>query len=165
MKPSLETILRAVLKAQKMPYSDWEILKYTRTHNVAMVVQLVSIIANKFGYRSLQTAAFLGRSDSAIRNAIKHAKDLADVYPDIKATIEGISERLAYEYSHTCYGFIARSKSGLLTLSYRMPERSGHYWIAEGMKPYVNQRAFPQITWKDEPIKVKIKITIEDEEV
>ena len=130
-----------------------------------MVVQMVSLVAHDFGYKTLQIAAFLGREKSTIRYAIRQAKDLSDVYPDIKETINGIIEKLAYEYTHTSCGYIARSQSGLLTLSNKLPERSGRYWVAEGMKPYVNQRAFPQITWKDEPIKVKIKITIEDEEV
>ena len=130
-----------------------------------MVVQMTSFVARRYGYKILQIAAFLGREKSTIHGAINQAKDLSDIYPEIRDSIIKIVEEIAYDHTHTCHGYIARSSTGLLVISSKKPERCAGYWVAEGSKPYINQKAFPQINWSSEPVKVKIKITIEDEEV
>ena len=64
-----------------------------------------------------------------------------------------------------CSGYLARSKNGILIISPGVPERYCGYWVGERTKPYVHQDAFPFLTWESEPIKVKIQITIDHEEV
>jgi hypothetical protein len=62
------------------------------------------------------------------------------------------------------YGYIARTSSGFLIISPTIPNEVGGYWIAEGVRPYYPQSAFPQITKETGPVKVKIKVTIEEHE-
>lgn len=164
MRPNLETILKATLKACGMSHKDYEILKYTKTHSVSRVNQFISLIAYEYGYSILNIAAYLGREKSTIRHHINQARGFCDIYADIRELVQNIKKNLSYEHTHICYGYIARSYSGLLVISPKLPERCGGYWIGEGTKPYVNQRAFPQVNWSSEPVKVKIKVTIEEDE-
>ena len=62
------------------------------------------------------------------------------------------------------YGYLARSSTGLLIITPSIPHEFGGYWISEGARPYCPQSAFPQITKETGPVKVKIKVTIEDYE-
>ena len=62
------------------------------------------------------------------------------------------------------YGYLARTSSGFLIIAPTIPNEVNGYWIAEGARPYYPQSAFPQITKETGPVKVKIKVTIEDHE-
>lgn len=60
-------------------------------------------------------------------------------------------------------GWLARSTTGLLTISPGVPDDFGGYWIAEGSHPFP-QDQFPQITYGAGPVKVTIKVTIDENE-
>jgi hypothetical protein len=162
MRPSLDAILKESLKQFEMRYDDFEILRYTRSRRVVMVKQAVAVVAQEVGYRHQVIAGFLGQERSTIVNYLKQMRDLCDVYPDIRGKLDLIRKKVSYRNSHTSYGYLARSHSGLLTLSPVEPSRMVGYWVAEGSKPYKDQKAFPQITWESEPVKVKINVTIEE---
>ena len=147
-----------------MRHDDYELLRYTSTRSVVTIRQVVTLLAQEAGYRHLVIAGFLGKERSTIVNYIQQIKDLCDVYKDIREKVERVRKKMAYAGFHEFSGYLARSHSGLLTLSPAEPSRMAGYWVAEGSKPYKEQKAFPQITWESEPVKVKIKVTIEEYE-
>ena len=62
------------------------------------------------------------------------------------------------------YSYLARSSTGLLIIAPTVPHEYGGFWMAEGARPYYPQSAFPQITKETGPVKVKIKVIIEEYE-
>lgn len=163
MKPSLDKILRAALKEFKMSNSDYEILRHTRMHRVIEITQVVSLIASEVGHKPLAIGGFLGKDRSTIVYNIKQMKGICDVYSDMREKLDKIRKEIAYDDSHAFSGYLARSNSGLLTLSPGLPVRMAGYWVAEGSKPYREQKAFPQITWVTDPVKVTIKVTVDEQ--
>lgn len=164
MRPSLEKILSVALKVFMMSEMDWEILKYTRAQSAVQIVQAVSLIAYENGYRVKTIGKFLERDRTTVLYSISKIKEQCSIYRDCCEAIQQIREILNYEHFHSFTGYLARNKTGLLTISPTPPERMAGFWIAEGTKPYNSQGSFPQITWECEPVKVKIKVTIESNE-
>lgn len=163
MKPNLNKILKAVLKEFKMSAMDFEILRHTRVHSVIQVMQAVSLIASEAGHKPLAIGGFLGKDRTTIIYNVKQMKGICDVYPDMREKLDKVRQELAYDESHMYSSYIARSHSGLLTISPGMPVRMAGYWVAEGSKPYKDQNAFPQITWVTEPVKVTIKVSVDEQ--
>lgn len=161
MKPRLNKILQETLKYFNMSHEDWELLKFTRTAKIAQIMQLFSYIAADCRYRPSTIAKFLGRDRTTVVHNISRTTELASVYKDVRVAIRSIMDALHYEGTHTSTGYLARSRNGLLTLSSTLPEREAGYWLAADTKPFVNQHAFPQITWDSHPVKVTIKVCIE----
>lgn len=147
-----------------MSEMDWEILKYTRDQRAIQVVQAVSLLAYENGYKVKTIGKFLVRDHSTVLYSISKIKDQCKIYQDCRDAINQIRDILNYEHFHSFTGYLARSVTGLLTISPTLPERVGGFWIAEGTKPYNSQGSFPQITWESGPVKVKIKVTIECDE-
>ena len=163
-KPSLKKILQAALTAFKMSEEDWELLRFTRTASAVQIVQAVSLVAFDKGYRPKTIGNFLGRDRATISYGIDKMREECKIYKDLRNVMQSITDSLAYEHRHTFNAYLARSYSGMLTISPTPPEKVAGYWMSEGSRPYHNQACFPQIQWESEPVKVRITIEIEDDE-
>ena len=164
MRPSLEKILSVALKVFKTSEAEWEIMRQRRAQGAVQITQAVSFIASENGYRVKTISKFLERDHGTVLYGIGKVKEQCFLYKESRDMVRQIRDILSYEYSHSSSGYLARSANGLLTISPTLPERMGGYWIAEGSKPYNNQDSFPQITWESEPVKVSVKVTIEENE-
>lgn len=94
-------------------------------------------------------------------------KDAMEIYPSIRGLVDVVAEKLdplpIYQTEMAISCWLARSSTGLLTISPGVPEKLGGYWMAEGSKPFPSDQ-FPQVTYETGPVKVKIKVTLEEDE-
>jgi hypothetical protein len=118
------------------------------------------------GYSLVEVGEFFGKHHATIISYIKTLKDQIDVYPEIQNLVDSVVARLdpLPQEELTMHGWLARSYTGLLTISLSRPEMVGGYRIAEKSKSLPTDQ-FPQITFESGPTKVKIKITLDKEEV
>ena len=57
------------------------------------------------------------------------------------------------------HGWVARDKNGSLNLYEVEPIRvDDHWWDVDYVSVYLDADAFPELTWKDEPIEVELLI-------
>ena len=164
MKPSLEKILKAAEKTYNVSHYDWELLKLTKAYTAIQIVQAVCLIGTENGYHPKKIAKFLERDRTAVLYHVKKTKELCEVYRDVRESIDKIRRMLSFDYSHTMTGYLARSESGMLTISPVMPTRRAGYWLAEGSKPYPSQSSFPQVTYETEPMAVTITVKFKEDE-
>ena len=66
--------------------------------------------------------------------------------------------------SVTTHAWLARTRTGLLLISPNQFTDFAGWWMAEDTKPFYPQNSFPQITYDLGPVKVKVKVIIEDNE-
>ena len=168
MRPNLADILKAVLNQECMPYSVWESMSSYRVANIVRVKQMTSFIAHKYGYKHIEIAHFLKMHRTTVIYYIKTIEDLCSVYEAERDSVNKICEYLAsdqaIQFSDISSAWLARSVTGLLTISPHKPNEFGGYWMAEGSKVYSPQESFPQVTYGSGPVKVKIKVTIDNDE-
>ena len=169
MKPKLTDILSVALSTLGMDQVDWENYGRSRQGSIVIVKRLYCLLADELGYSHGEIGKVINIHRTSVIHHIKMLKDHCGIYPKCRELIEDAREQLKpymkeIQLETEAYGYLARSYSGLLTISPAIPERMGGYWIAEGTKPYCNQSSFPQITWESDPVKVKIKVIIEDHE-
>lgn len=164
---SLEQILECTLHCCNITREEWQELGSGRKGTIARVKQLVSFIASNEGYRSSEIAEFFGLHRTTAIHNIKILREQIAFYRPLQGLVDRIVEKLGplpgYQKQMVRYGWLARSATGLLTISPQKPERLGGYWMADGAKPCPADQ-FPQVTYETGPVKVKIKVTIEDHE-
>ena len=167
MRYSLEQILEATLCCCNVSEEEWRLKKHKRDGYLVRVKEIVSLIACQQGYSCNEIGCFLHQNRTTIIYHIKTLKEHIAIYPSIQGLIDAVFEKLGplpeYQKQMTTYCWLARSSSGLLTISPDIPEKLGGFWIAEGSKPFP-QDQFPQVTYEKGPVKVKIKVTIEENE-
>lgn len=165
---SLEKILECTLHCCNITREEWVELMYRRMMFIVRAKQLVSLIAFNEGYEYKEIARFLGHHRTTAIHHVKTLRDEIIIYP----TIQGLVDRIVYmlgplpqdhQKQMITYGYLARSNTGLLTFSQHVPERLGGYWMAEGSKSFPSDQ-FPQVTYETGPVKVKIKVTLEEDE-
>lgn len=169
MKPKLAEILEVVLATLGVDYVDWENYSRSRQQWIVRIKELYCLLAHEQGYSHEQIGRYIHCHRTSVIHHIKSLSDHCSVYPKCNELIEQARVSLKPyiqkdQLEDVSYSYLARSYSGLLTISPAIPERMGGYWIAEGAKPYCNQSSFPQITWESDPVKVKIRVTIVDHE-
>lgn len=168
MRPNLTDILKAVLNQECMPYSVWESMNSYRVASIVKVKQTTALIAHRYGYKHIEIAQFLKMHRTTVIYYIKTIEDLCSVYEAEKDSIDKICELLAsdqpMQFIDISQGWLARSVTGLLTISPHKPNEFGGYWMAEGSKVYSPQDSFPQVTYGSGPVKVNIKVTIDNDE-
>lgn len=165
---SLEKILECTLHCCNITREEWQELRHGRKGSIARVKQLVSFIASNEGYRSSEIADFFEQNRTTAIHNIKTLREQIVFYPPLQGLVDSIVEKLGplpkYQKQMIRYGWLARSATGLLTISPHKPEMLSGYWMAEGSKPFPRDQ-FPQLTYETGPQKVKVVISIEDEEV
>lgn len=165
---SLEKILECTLHYCNITRAEWEDLSHRRLGCIVFAKQLVSHIAFNEGYECKEIARFFGNHRTTTIHHIKTLRDEIIIYPHIQKLVDSIIDKLGPlpqepQKQMVTYGWLARSTTGLLTLSQHVPEKLGGYWIAEGSKPFPSDQ-FPQITYETGPVKVEIKVTLEENE-
>ena len=169
MKPKLSEILNVALATLGVDYVDWENYSNTRIQRIVRVKELFCMLARDRGYSYKKIGEFIHRDRSTVVFYLKSLKDQCSIYPKCKELLDSARTMLRHVLKEDLledesYGYIARTSSGFLIISPTIPNEVGGYWIAEGARPYYPQSAFPQITKETGPVKVKIKVTIEDHE-
>lgn len=168
MRPTLKEILNVALDIVGIPHEDWEILRCCRLQQVILAKKIVSLVGSEYGYRHQQIASFLGMDRTTIIHNIKSLKEFYSLYQDAKEMVDrarmALDKYTGFERMRVTEGWLARSANGMLIISTKEPEKIGKYWVAEGGKAYCKD-AFPQVTYQSSPVKVKIQITIKDEEM
>ena len=165
---SLENILKCTLRCCNVSREEWLELMARRIGYVVRVKQLFSFIAFNEGYLCKEIAPFIGQHRTTVIHHINTTRDEVMIYPAIKDQVDKITQMLDlppkdHQKRMVTSGWLARSSTGLLTISPHIPERMGGYWVAEGSKPFPSDQS-PQVTYETGPFKVKINITIEDYE-
>ena len=167
MRPSLNEILLSALDAAKIKHEDWEILRCCRLANVIHAKRIASLVASQYGYKPTEIARILGVDRTTVLYHIKCLKEFYALYQDAKEMVDAVrcdlEKRMGQEVEHIIESWIARNSNGLLIVSPKKPESMGGFWLAEGARPFSPQTAFPQITHDVGPVKVRIKVTIENE--
>lgn len=163
MKHSLEKILLSTLQGCDINKEYWEANRQKRLAPVVKVRRIVSLIAIEQGYSCSKVAKFLHQDRTSILYHAKTLREYMKTYSDYQDLVNKIMVLLGptpdcQELDMTV-GWIARSKSGLLTISPTLPDKMGGYWIAEGTRPYYPQNSFPQIQYDSSPVKVRITVT------
>ena len=135
---------------------------------IARAKQLLSYIALNEGYEHNDIAQFLEQHRTSVIHNAKVLREEISFYPPLQDLVDKIVHMLGPlphepQKQMITYGYLARSSTGLLTFSQHIPERLGGYWMSEGSKPFPKDQ-FPQVTYETGPVKVKIKVTIEDYE-
>lgn len=164
MKPSIEEIFEVTLQVLQISKEKWERIRHTRQWDAVQLVQAASFVSMENGYSIKDIAEFFDRQYATILYDVTRMKELCFLYKDSVDIIDKIYNKLNYRHCHTYNAYLARSCSGLLTMSPTVPERMGGYWVAVGAKPYIDQESFPQITWESGPAKVKITVTLDNDE-
>lgn len=168
MKTELHRILDAVLKVLKVSREVWENPSSRLPRRFTNVKQFFSHVASEKGYSTQEIASALGINRTTAHHHVKQMKLYCNVYDNYQSTVDDIMNILdkagPYQNIHVGYGYLARSKSGMLTISPTIPEKVGPFWISEGSRPFSPQESFPQITFDSGPMKVKIKVTLEENE-
>lgn len=164
---SLEKILECTLRCCNITKEEWNEYGHRRIGRLVRVKQLLSLIAFDEGYEYREIARFLGHHRTTVIHHVKTINSEIRIYPCIQNLVDMIRSMLGplpdYQEQMITYGWLARSSTGLLTFSPHLPEKLGGFWIAEGTKPFPRDQ-FPQVTYEKGPVKVKIKVTIEEDE-
>lgn len=168
MKCNLKVILRITLGNLGLSMSQWDTIKFSRKREVVNVKKIVALIAYEQGYSHREIGSFLRQDRTTVIHSLKTIKDEISVYAESRERVSRIraicSDAPPHQSVHEYSGWIARSSSGILTLSNSVPKRMGGYWIAEGSKPFYPYESFPQVTYESGPVKVKVKVSIEEDE-
>lgn len=168
MKHALTDILDATLTYYRVSHEEWSHMSPYRVGKVVLIKQVVSFLATECGYHPTETGKILCISRSTVIHHNKTFSDMVKLYDEHKLAADTIRAFLDSgqigNNSQVCYGYLARGKNGLLTISTSLPEEHRGFWLAMGTKPFYPQNAFPQVTYETGPIKVRVKITIEDYE-
>ena len=169
MKPKLNEILNVALATLGVDYADWENYSRSRQQWIVRIKELYSLLALEQGYSRKEIGKYIHHHRTTIIHYIKTLKDHCSIYPKCNELIEQARVSLkSYvkeeQLGDVSYGYLARTSSGFLIIAPTIPNEVNGYWIAEGARPYYPQSAFPQITKETGPVKVKIKVTIEDHE-
>lgn len=165
---SLEKILECTLVCCNITNEEWHDLTRRRMGYIVRAKQLVSHIAFNEGYKHKEIAQFFGHHRTTIIHNIKTLRDEIKIYPSIQSLVNMIVDKLGPlpeepQKQMVTYGYLARSSTGLLIFSPHIPENLGGFWMAEGSKPFPRDQ-FPQVTYETGPVKVKIKVTLEEDE-
>lgn len=166
---SLEKILECTLHCCNITREEWEGLKHKRKDKGVRVKQIVSQIAFYGGYDCSEISRFFGHHRTTAIHHIKTLRNEIRIYPFIQGLVDKIVDMLGPrpeepQKQMVTYGYLARSCTGFLTISPHKPEMLSGYWMAEGSKPFPRDQ-FPQLTYESGPQKVKIVISIDDEEM
>ena len=164
---SLDHILECTLRCCNITREEWQKQMHGRKGYIARAKQLLSYIALNEGYEHNDIAQFLEQHRTSVIHNAKVLREEISFYPPLQDLVDKIVHMLGplpqeHQKQKITYGWLARSSTGLLTFSPHAPERLGGYWMAEGSKPFQSDQ-FPQITYETGPVKVKIKITLENE--
>lgn len=168
MRPSLANILDATLETLAIERWEWDMNHKSRQSAMVKAKELFCLLAFDEGYLHKEIGQFIGQHRTTAIHHINMFRAHCDIYPKCYELIErarSLIVRNNGEVQRSSYssGWLARSHTGLLTISPNKPERMAGYWMAEGTKPFVPQTAFPQITYESGPAKVTIKVTIDEE--
>lgn len=71
--------------------------------------------------------------------------------------------RVKTRKSHTTRAWLARTRTGLLIISPNKFTDYAGWWMAEDTKPFYPQDSFPQVTYDSGPVRVKVKVTIDED--
>ena len=131
--------------------------------------ELFCLLAYEYGYNHSEIGRFIHQHRTSVIHNINVLKDHCDVYPSCNMLIEDaralISPKKENPFSYVTYvAYIARCRSGMLIISSQKPEGMSGYWISCDAKPFYPQDAFPKLTYEKGPAKVKIKITLDENE-
>ena len=164
---SLDHILECTLRCCNITREEWQKQMHGRKGYIARAKQLLSYIALNEGYDHNDIAQFLEQHRTSVIHNAKVLWEQMSFYPPLQDLVDRIVHMLGplpqeYQKQMITYGWLARSSTGLLTFSPHAPEKLGGYWMAEGSKPFPSDQ-FPQITYETGPVKVKIKVTLENE--
>lgn len=167
MKHELTEILEVTLRCMNITPEQWEERKDSRDAKMVMTRQLVSLIAYKEGHYCTDIAAFLNQHRTTILHHITTMQDLGRLYPKVHELIKEVTGNLSInnnlQTSMTVRGWIARGRNKHLLFSPNKPEDINGYWFAEGSKTFPSDQ-FQQITYGMGPVRVKIEVTLEDNE-
>ena len=166
MRHDLQHILDTTLERCNVSQTEWEENRKSRQGYIVRVRQITALIACEMeGYSLVEVGWFFGKHHATIISYIKSLKDQIDVYPGIQNLVDSVVARLGPlpQEDLTLHGWLARSNTGLLTISPSRPEKVGGFWIAEKNKTLPTDQ-FPQITFESGPAKIRIKITLEKED-
>lgn len=169
MKPKLAEIFNVALATLGVDYADWENYSRSRQQWIVRIKELYSLLALEQGYSHKEIGTYIHHHRTTIIHYIKTLKDHCSVYPKCNELIEQARVSLRSvvkeeQLEDVSYSYLARTSSGFLIIAPTIPNEVNGYWIAEGARLYHPQSAFPQITKETGPVKVKIKVTIEDHE-
>ena len=168
MRHNLEHILACTLEVLNVSREEWREKQHTREEKMAKVRKVFSLIACVYeGYSRTEVGKFLGKNHATITHNIRTLKEQCEIYPELKRHVNRLKKRLGSitkeQKEATLQAWLARSSTGLLTISPTFPEAYAGYWIAEGSRPFP-QDQFPQITYETGPAKVQILVTLEEDE-
>ena len=161
MRPKLIDILDKTLSHYGICWGQWELIKNTRNKQSVLVKQSVCLVGFLCGYRHSEIAKFLSLGRSNVIHHISVLGEYYELYEDCKNDIDSIMNSLESQNTFICRGWLARSHTGLLTISPEVPEKCCGYWLCSGSKALPNPEAFPKITYETGPKKVRITITLE----
>lgn len=169
MKPKLTDILDVALATLGIDYVDWENYSRSRQSFIVRIKELYCLLAYEQGYSQDQIGKLIRHHRTTVNHYIKTLRDHCSVYPKCNELLEHARESLKpfikeEQLEDVSYSYLARTSTGFLIIAPTFPDEVNGYWIAEGARPYYPQSAFPQITKEAGPVKVKIKVTIEDHE-
>lgn len=170
MKYSLERILSCTLEVLNVSREEWREKQNSREDKMVRVREIFSLISCVYeGYSRTEVGRFLGKNHSTIIHNIKTLKDQSSIYPGLQRLVDRVLQKLEFscrkdeQKEAILQAWLARSFTGILTVSPTCPEPCGGYWIAEGSRPFP-QDQFPQITYEKGPVKVNITVTLEENE-
>lgn len=153
-----------------MSREEWREKQNTREDRMVRVREVFSLIACVYeGYSRSEVGRFLGKNHATIVHNIKTIRDQSSIYPGLQRQVDRVVEKLESfaqkreQKEWVLQAWLARSSTGLLTISPALPEPNAGYWIAEGSRPFPRDQ-FPQVTYEKGPVKVKIKVTLEEDE-
>lgn len=167
VKPQLKEILDVTLFRLKVDPREWAVSQKCQNHKMTKVKQLFSLAAFKVGYSHNEISNFIRLHRTTVIYHINVCKNRCDVYKDYRDALKdvmdiimanAIPEQKVYERD----GWIARNRNGQLIISTSEPKNIEGFWIALGSRSLHPQNSFPQISNESDPVKVRIKISIEE---
>lgn len=154
--------MECTLRCCNVTEKEWQEFKHRRFSHIVRVKQLFAHIAYNERYDCKEIGYFLDLDRTTIIYNIKTLREEISIYPGIQDLVDRIVRMLGPEQMIT-YGWLARSFTGLLTISPHIPESLGGYWVAEGSRVLPSDQ-FPSVDYKTGPVKVKIEITLDKED-
>lgn len=168
MKPSLNEVLKAVLNVLNMDPLDWDQHHKSRIGRIVRAKELFCLLAYEEGYAHSEIGRFLELHRTSSHHYVKQFRTQCEIYPSCKSLLESARLLLPrtpdFPKAHCRTAWLARCRSGLLVQSPGKPEDVSGWWVAEGSRPFYDQRAFPQITYESGPAKVIINVILDDHE-
>lgn len=168
MRHDLKHIHEVTLRCMEITPHEWISLKRTRKAKIVRAKQIIAYIANTEGYTSTEISKFLELDRTTIIHHTGVIQSEYVTYPHLRKLVDSVVDNLGVcpqrQTTMITHGWLARNTFGLLTISPGKPEPMGnHYWMAEGSRPFL-QDQFQQITYEKGPVKVRIQITIDEDE-